>query len=270
MYHDDAGAPWVMPSPNMPTLDTRDRVPGNRAVRGNERLGGPRHDAAVRADRRAVGRRRTICRGAEPAQPARRGLPAGGVRADVSQAREKTCGGCQIHVTDRATFRPVLTGVLLTEAFRAADRGASAWRQPPYEYEHEKLPFDILAGSAETREQIEAGVPAEAIARSWDGECGAVHATARAVSEASEVYQQLRQVRRQAGRTTTPPLRPRRKIFFLGLALVSASSAVDSGCHAVRRAFRMLGARASLLQLRLPRGVPGGGSVRRGSWAWVA
>ena len=73
----------------------------------------------------------------------------------------QTCGGCQIHVLDRDAFRPVLTGVALTAAFRAADPERFRWREPPYEYEHEKLPFDILAGSAELREQIEAGASAK-------------------------------------------------------------------------------------------------------------
>src|SRR4029077_14871540 len=78
------------------------------------------------------------------------------------------CGGCQIHVTDRQAFRPVLAAVLLTEAFRNASLDRFRWRDPPYEYEHEKLPFDILAGSATLREQIEANVPAETIASSWE------------------------------------------------------------------------------------------------------
>jgi uncharacterized protein YbbC (DUF1343 family) len=78
-----------------------------------------------------------------------------------------SCGGCQIHVTDRTAFRPVLTGVALLEAFRAANR-TFAWREPPYEYERVKLPFDILAGSATLREQLEAQEPAEDIARSWE------------------------------------------------------------------------------------------------------
>jgi uncharacterized protein YbbC (DUF1343 family) len=79
-----------------------------------------------------------------------------------------SCGGCQIHVLDRDAFRPVLTGVALVAAFRAADPERSRWRDPPYEYEHEKLPFDILAGSSELRLQIEAGMTAEDIARSWE------------------------------------------------------------------------------------------------------
>jgi uncharacterized protein YbbC (DUF1343 family) len=61
----------------------------------------------------------------------------------------------------------VLTGVALTAAFRQAD-ATFAWRPPPYEYEHEKMPFDILAGSSELREQIEAGDSPEEIAKSWE------------------------------------------------------------------------------------------------------
>jgi uncharacterized protein YbbC (DUF1343 family) len=79
-----------------------------------------------------------------------------------------TCGGCQIHVLDRTAFRPVEAGVALVGAFRSAGAGRFVWRDPPYEYEHEKLPIDILAGSSDLRQQIEAGVPAREIARSWE------------------------------------------------------------------------------------------------------
>ena len=54
------GLPWVMPSPNMPTLDTADRLSGHGAVRGHDAVGGARHDAAVRAGRRAVDRGRAL------------------------------------------------------------------------------------------------------------------------------------------------------------------------------------------------------------------
>jgi uncharacterized protein YbbC (DUF1343 family) len=80
----------------------------------------------------------------------------------------QTCGGCQIHVRDRQAFKPVLTGVALTAAFRAADPERFRWREPPYEYEHEKLPFDILAGSSALREQIEAGAGVGEIGDSWE------------------------------------------------------------------------------------------------------
>ena len=77
------------------------------------------------------------------------------------------CGGCQIHVTDRRAFKPVLVGVAVMGQFHRASPSRFAWRQPPYEYEHEKMPIDILAGSPALRAQIEAGVSAREIAASW-------------------------------------------------------------------------------------------------------
>jgi uncharacterized protein YbbC (DUF1343 family) len=47
------------------------------------------------------------------------------------------------------------------------DPARFAWRQPPYEYEHDRLPFDVLAGSDALRGQIEAGMPATEIAANW-------------------------------------------------------------------------------------------------------
>jgi uncharacterized protein YbbC (DUF1343 family) len=56
----------------------------------------------------------------------------------------------------------------LIEEFRAAAPDRFAWKQPPYEYEYDKMPIDCLAGSPTLREQIDGGVPAREIARSWD------------------------------------------------------------------------------------------------------
>ncbi|MFL5333546.1 MAG: exo-beta-N-acetylmuramidase NamZ domain-containing protein, partial [Geminicoccaceae bacterium] len=168
MYHDEARAPWVLPSPNMPTLDTAIVYPGTVLFEGTnvsegrgttrpfELVGAPWVSAERFAD--ALNTRR---------------IPGVFFRPVVFEPTfhkhaKTACGGIQIHVTDRTAFRPVLVGVLLTEAFRAADPGSFEWRQPPYEYEYEKLPFDILAGTSATREQIEGGVRAEEIARTWD------------------------------------------------------------------------------------------------------
>jgi uncharacterized protein YbbC (DUF1343 family) len=80
---------------------------------------------------------------------------------------KQPCGGCQIHVTDRDAFAPVKTGVALIDMFRRFDPARFQWRQPPYEYEREKMPIDILAGSETLRQQIERGMPVEDIAASW-------------------------------------------------------------------------------------------------------
>jgi uncharacterized protein YbbC (DUF1343 family) len=166
-YHDQTDAPWVMPSPNIPTIDTAVVYPGTVLFEGTsvsegrgttrpfELVGAPAVVAEEFAER--LNRHRL---------PGVHFRPALFEPTFHKHARTG-CGGCQIHVLDRTQFRPVLTGVALVAAFREADR-QFAWRPPPYEYEHDKLPFDILAGSAELREQIEAGVAPEDIARSWE------------------------------------------------------------------------------------------------------
>jgi uncharacterized protein YbbC (DUF1343 family) len=166
-YHDDTDVPWVMPSPNIPTLDSAIVYPGTVLFEGtsvSEGRGTTRPFELVGAPGIAAER--------FAADLNRRGLPGVHFRPALFEPTfhkhaRTGCGGCQIHVVDRAAFRPVLTGVVLTAAFHKADT-AFGWRQPPYEYEHEKMPFDILAGSSELREQIEAGESPEAIARSWE------------------------------------------------------------------------------------------------------
>jgi uncharacterized protein YbbC (DUF1343 family) len=83
---------------------------------------------------------------------------------------KQTCGGCQIHVTDRRQFQPVLAGAALIAMFYQTDPERFAWRQPPYEYEHDKMPIDILAGSETLRRQIEAAVDVRDIAASWQSD----------------------------------------------------------------------------------------------------
>jgi uncharacterized protein YbbC (DUF1343 family) len=81
--------------------------------------------------------------------------------------RGVACGGCQIHVTDRAAFHPVVTGLAVIEELRRADPSRFAWRPPPYEYEATLMPIDILAGSQRTREAIDRGATAEELAAGW-------------------------------------------------------------------------------------------------------
>lgn len=70
-------------------------------------------------------------------------------------------------MTDRVRFRPVLAGVAVMGAFHRAAPERFAWREPPYEYVHDRMPIDILAGSPRLREAIEADVPARDIAAEW-------------------------------------------------------------------------------------------------------
>ena len=168
MYWDETGLPWVMPSPNMPTLDTAIVYPGTVLFEGTmlsegrgttrpfELIGAPWLDGERLAERmNDAGLAGVHFR------------PASFEPTFQKHARE-TCGGCQIHVTSRLDFEPVKAGVsLMRECFGLApDR--FKWRDPPYEYEHDKMPIDILAGSPSLRQQIERQVPLDDIAASWE------------------------------------------------------------------------------------------------------
>jgi uncharacterized protein YbbC (DUF1343 family) len=80
----------------------------------------------------------------------------------------QTCGGCQLHLLDRNAFRPVLTALALLEELRRTAPDRFAWREPPYEYEYEKAPIDILYGSDALRRELEAGVGVREIAAGWE------------------------------------------------------------------------------------------------------
>ena len=167
MYFDATGLPWVMPSPNMPTLDTAIVYPGTVLFEGtnvSEGRGTTRPFEITGAPwpvaERLAEQMNALGLGGVFFRPA--------VFEPTFQKHAKTaCAGCQMHVLDRRAFRPVEAGVALIAAYRAADPTQFAWRQPPYEYEHTKMPIDILAGSSALREQVDAGVSARDIARSW-------------------------------------------------------------------------------------------------------
>jgi uncharacterized protein YbbC (DUF1343 family) len=69
--------------------------------------------------------------------------------------RGKSCGGLYLHVTDAQSFRPVRTTVALLAALRRLWPKDFAWRDPPYEYEKEKKPIDILFGGLTLREALD-------------------------------------------------------------------------------------------------------------------
>ncbi len=56
------------------------------------------------------------------------------------------CGGAQLHVTDRESFRPFMTGVEVIKRIRKTYGEQFQWKQPPYEYEWKRLPIEILIG----------------------------------------------------------------------------------------------------------------------------
>jgi uncharacterized protein YbbC (DUF1343 family) len=132
-YFDSTGLPWILPSPNIPTLDSAIVYPGTVLFEGTnvsegrgttrpfELLGAPWVDPEPFTERLNA-----------------RGLPGVRFRPALFEPTfhkhaQRPCGGCQVHVVDRETFRPVETGVALIEAFQAADPSSFGGRPPAYE-----------------------------------------------------------------------------------------------------------------------------------------
>jgi len=83
--------------------------------------------------------------------------------------REENCRGFQIHVTDRARFKPYLTTLAILQEVSRLHRGAFEWRKPPYEYVTDRLPIDVLTGDPGVREAIDAGADLRELEASWAG-----------------------------------------------------------------------------------------------------
>jgi len=157
MHFDGTGQPWVLPSPNMPTLDTALVYPGGVLLEGTnisegrgttrpfEIIGAPWIEPrAFAAELKTFGFAGVAFR------------PLFFTPAWDKYANEQ-CGGIQIHVANRREFRPVRCGAAIVAASARLYPDRFRWKSPPYEYEYGIPPIDIISGSAALRETIDAG-----------------------------------------------------------------------------------------------------------------
>ena len=167
---DQTDAPWIMPSPNMPTLHTATVFPGTVHIEGtqvSEGRGTTRPFELVGApyvvgDDLAASLNQLRLPGVH--------FRACGFRPTFQKHGEKTCGGVQIHVIDRSRFQPVITGIAIVKVIYELYPNDFQWKEPPYEYVFDKNPFDVVAGSATLRSQIETSTPLADIQESWQAQ----------------------------------------------------------------------------------------------------
>jgi len=164
---DETDAPWVMPSPNMPTVDAAAVFPGTVHFEGTQLSEGrgttrpfeligapyivPEHYAA---HLNAIG------------------FPGVYFRSCVFQPTFQkhagvSCGGVQVHVTNREAFEPVVAGIAMVKTAFDMYGEDFHWKIPPYEYVYDRNPFDVIAGTNEIREAFERGDSLESIQASW-------------------------------------------------------------------------------------------------------
>jgi uncharacterized protein YbbC (DUF1343 family) len=170
MHFESTGLPWVAPSPNMPTVDTAMVYPGGCLVEGTnlsegrgttrpfELAGAPWLDGGALAGALQAHRFEGVL------------FRATAFRPQFQKWAGRVCEGVQVHVTERARFRPFLVYLALVAEARRQDPAAFDWRREPYEFERERLAIDLLLGRHGLREALEKGADVHALEKEWSPE----------------------------------------------------------------------------------------------------
>ncbi len=169
--YNETGLPWILPSPNMPSQNTALVYPGT---------------VLMEALNLSEGRGTTIpfeLFGAPFLDPEKlkknldeRNIPGCVFRVHsfiptFNKFTGLICNGLQIHVTDTSVFYPVATAYeIFTAIIETTPPGSLKFKDPPYEYEYELMPFDILSGDSVMRSSLINRVPVMVERQRWQSE----------------------------------------------------------------------------------------------------
>ena len=166
-FFDQTARFWVPPSPNMPSLDTALVYPGQVLWEGTN-----------------ISEGRGTTRpfeyfGAPFIEPSRvkkhlKEFPIPGVnlleaafRPTFQKWQGEVCRGFFLQVYDRRVFQPYRTTLILLQAIRDLYPHDFKWKEPPYEYETERMPIDLLIGDQSLRQALESGTEIDRLEASW-------------------------------------------------------------------------------------------------------
>ncbi|HVV86986.1 MAG TPA: DUF1343 domain-containing protein [Kofleriaceae bacterium] len=166
MLYADTGLPWVMPSPNMPTPDTALVYPGMCLVEGSELSEGRGTTRPFELAGAPFVDGYALAAILEAELPGLRCRPVT-FTPTFQKHGGRACGGVQLHVTDRAAFRPYRTGVAFLAACRRLGGDAFRWRKKAYEFVEDVPAIDLLCGGPAVREGIDAGVSLDDLVATW-------------------------------------------------------------------------------------------------------
>jgi uncharacterized protein YbbC (DUF1343 family) len=166
-YFYDTGLPWTMPSPNMPSFKTALVYPGMCLLEGtniSEGRGTTRPFEIFGAP--------WIDPFAFVAQINKKKIPGVQFRPisfvpTFNKFKDRLCGGAQIYVTNIRCFNAFTTALDILKTIRDMYPKKTKWRNPPYEFERHKLPFDILVGNSWIKEALEDNQPIQSIRKRW-------------------------------------------------------------------------------------------------------
>lgn len=167
MYFEETGLPWVYPSPNMPSVDAALVYPGMCLVEGTELSEGRGTTRPFELFGAPFVEARALASAlAEDALPGVVMRPCY-FKPMFQKHAGQLCGGVQLHLTERQAFRPYRTGVACLAAVARLWPREFAWRARAYEFVEDVPAFDLLAGNARLRAQLESGAPLGELVAAW-------------------------------------------------------------------------------------------------------
>jgi uncharacterized protein YbbC (DUF1343 family) len=179
MYFQHTKLPWIPPSPNLPTPTSAIVYPGQVIWEGtniSEGRGTTLPFEQFGAPFINIGNVLSFMGGPH--------IPGGILRPVAFEPTSnkwagQICNGFQIHVTDPYQYKPFTTSLKLLSAIIYHHQNQFQWKEPPYEYEWEKLPFDMIIGNNTIRKQIENFDPVETICKDWERALAAYQSAAQ-------------------------------------------------------------------------------------------
>jgi uncharacterized protein YbbC (DUF1343 family) len=170
MLYPDTGLPWVFPSPNMPTPITALVYPGQVLWEGTNISEGRGTTLPFELFGAPFVDQQAVLDFVKPIP-----LPGCVLRSLVFEPTSNKwtgtpCGGFQLHVTDPAAFRPYRTSLALLQAMMRLYPDGFALKSPPYEYEYERVPLDLILGDNTLRPKLAAGEDLLALEAAWQSE----------------------------------------------------------------------------------------------------
>ncbi len=166
MFFEDTKLPWILPSPNLARAESACTFPATVIFEGAlisegrgtsqplEIIGHPKiepfsfYDKKLKASVKESKLKGFVLRPITF-------LPT------FQKFENQVCGGYQIHITNKKTFKPWRVGQFLMRELYHHLGDDFEWKKPPYEYNLNQYPIDIINGTDKIRHWIENYDPIE-------------------------------------------------------------------------------------------------------------
>ncbi len=170
MYFQDTGLPWIAPSPNLPTPISAMVYPGQVIWEGTNISEGRGTTQPFELFGAPFLNTNNILSSLKESDVSGATLRPVFFEPTANKWTGKQCRGFQIHIKNPDKFAPYKFSLKLLQMIFHFNKDKFEWKQPPYEYEFERMPIDLILGNKEIRTQLEQNKNLDEMEKSWKNE----------------------------------------------------------------------------------------------------